>query len=305
MNKIVALAPDTCESTSDCDKLIPFIGHSKGLFLANFPRNWAQIFLNNAERFESVGFWDAVRLRETLKQLKQDNALIALRSGYQDALSWDDNYEALGDSTKSVCVPIFSRGSAKQKNNINNFDPRILHVGNAVYKNFSETELLEVLQIFLRQTAKVAFVDRHNYLDNEKFTSFIRATLKVVENSKCHEIKIFSRFDPNRPYMRDSSVLLEKLSESLHDCITPTYGVTYFCCDEYIADRPTDLHSRQIVTNHVLFSLGDSIAGRTFSKYISRVDDSNAIEQQKRFWIDDDHGLEIISSATFKNLEVV
>jgi len=44
MNKIIALDPDAIESYPDWLKIQPFIGHDRGVFIANYPKNWVNEF---------------------------------------------------------------------------------------------------------------------------------------------------------------------------------------------------------------------------------------------------------------------
>ena len=99
--------------------------------------------------------------------------------------------------------------------------------------------------------------------------------------------------------MRSNDALYQQLSKVFDGHITPLYGIKYMCCQE--SSKNEDLHARKIVTNHVVFNLQDSISGRTNSQSITRVADKNFREKNLKSWIDEDHGLEVISSATYKN----
>jgi hypothetical protein len=59
MNKVLALDPKAIEFDSDWVKIYPFVGHEKGLFMANFPKNWTKEFLNEVYEEEKWEFWDA------------------------------------------------------------------------------------------------------------------------------------------------------------------------------------------------------------------------------------------------------
>ena len=80
MNKVLALDPEAIETALDWYKVQPYIGHSKGLFLADFPRNWALEFLHRDINTDGWGFWDIEKLKEYLIQLKNSNTFISLNS---------------------------------------------------------------------------------------------------------------------------------------------------------------------------------------------------------------------------------
>ena len=97
---------------------------------------------------------------------------------------------------------------------------------------------------------------------------------------------------------KEHTILVEKYRPSTLD--------TYICTDEtrtkiqeYLNNQ--DLHSRRIITNHVVFLLSDSNAGSTYSQSITRVHDDRFRESNLRSWIDQEHGLDVKSSAVFVN----
>ena len=46
MNKTLALDPKAIENQTDWGKIYPFVGHARGLFMANFPKSWANELLS-------------------------------------------------------------------------------------------------------------------------------------------------------------------------------------------------------------------------------------------------------------------
>jgi hypothetical protein len=178
-------------------------------------------------------------------------------------------------------------------------------VDTTIGEKFSPNKLANALKIFLQNSSKIAIVDRHNYLTAPSgkpslFVEFIKEILDITKSTRCHEIIIYAKYDPlNYPYMLNDSTISKKLKELFDGCITPTYGIKYICCAEY--QKNTDLHSRRIITNHVVFLLSDSIAGRTYSQSITRVHDEKFRELNIRSWIDQDHGLDVKASAVYVN----
>jgi hypothetical protein len=203
------------------------------------------------------------------------------------------------------CIAVCRRNVLCGLKNLDNLDSRQLFVDTTIGEKFSPNKLANVLKIFLQNSSKIAIVDRHNYLTAPSgkpslFVEFIKEILDITKSTRCHEIIIYAKYDPlNYPYMLNDSTISEKLKELFDGCITPTYGIKYICCAEY--QKNTDLHSRRIITNHVVFILSDSIAGRTYSQSITRVHDEKFRELNIRSWIDQDHGLDVKASAVYVN----
>ena len=110
------------------------------------------------------------------------------------------------------------------------------------------------------------------------FVEFVREILTITKSSKCHEILIYAKYDPDYyPYMKSNESLLEKLGEVFDGYTTPTYGIKYLCCSEYQNNQ--DLHARRIATSNVVFLLSDSIAGSTYSQSVNRVHDKDFINK--------------------------
>lgn len=51
-----------------------------------------------------------------------------------------------------------------------------------------------------------------------------------------------------------------------------------------------------------MFILSDSIMGRTYSQSITRIADQSIIDSNLKLWIDENHGLDIMTSATYISL---
>lgn len=311
MNKVLALDPEAIETALDWYKIQPHIGHSKGLFLADFPRNWVFEFLQRDINTADWGFWDFERLKEYLIQLKNNNTFISLNASYDFKVEWTKNFLKLEDEKRKNCIALASRKSTDNFKTIDDLIPSELNVDSTIEKKFTPIELAQNLKLFFRNSPKIAFVDRHNYLttangEESKFSTFIKELLTIIKSSKCHEIIIYSKHDPDKyPYMKSNKSLLDKLQDIFEGFVTPTYGIKYICCSEFSEIKDTksqDLHSRKILTNNVMFILSDSIGGRTYSQSITRIADQSIIDTNLKLWIDEDHGLGVMASATYSNL---
>lgn len=305
MNKILVLDPKAIETLSDWGKLYPFIGHEKGLFMANFPKSWAKEFLT--QDFDSNGwvFRDLEKLKEFLISLQASNTFISLNSPYEISIEWFENYLKIDKDKKENCIAYGRRKASGDLKTLDDLDPRQLFLDSTIEVKFTPKKLTQSLKIFLQNSPKIAIVDRHNYLTtlNGKpslFVDFIKELLDVTKSSKCHEIIIYAKHDPNKySYMLNDETIKEQMMKVFDGCVTPTYGIKYICCSEYQNNQ--DLHSRKIITNHVVFLLSDSIAGGTYSQSITRVHDDVFRESNLKSWIDQEHGLDVKASAVFVN----
>ncbi len=305
MNKILALDPRAIESMSDWGKIYPFLGHEKGLFLANFPRPWAKKFLQEDFDSNTWMFKDLEKIKEFLISIEKSNTFVSLGSPYDSSVEWFENYSKIDKDKKQNCIAFRRRESSGELSTLDDLDPRQLFINSTIEGRFTPKKLIQNLKIFLQNSPKIALVDRHNYLTtlNHKpslFVEFIKEILEVTKSSKCHEIIIYAKYDPDRyPYMLCDDSLKEQMTMAFDGCVTPTYGINYVCCAEYQNNH--DLHARKIITNHAVFLLSDSIAGTTFSQSITRVHDDNFRESNLKSWIDQEHGLDVKASAVFVN----
>lgn len=252
------------------------------------------------------GFWDIEKIKEFLLDLQSTNSFISLNSPWNGSLRWAQNYAQIEEDKKNLCIPFASRKFSNGLKTLDDLDPRQLFIDSTVNFKFTPKGLSQVLKLFLQNTPKIALVDRHNYLMTKggkisSFVEFVREILMITKSSKCHEILIYAKYDPNSyPYMKSNEALLEKLGEVFDGYATPTYGIKYLCCSEYQNNQ--DLHARRIATNNVVFVLSDSIAGSTYSQSVTRVHDKDFINKNLKDWIDEEHGLEVKTSATFINM---
>jgi hypothetical protein len=305
MNKILALDPRAIESPSDWGKIYPFVGHEKGLFMANFPKYWAREFLSQDFDTNSWGFNELERLKEVLISLQESNTFVSLNSPYETSIEWFKNYSKVDDEKKENCIAYGRRKASGDLKTLDDLDPRQLFIDSTLEEQFTPKKLSQSLKIFLQNSPKIAIVDRHNYLTTLSgrgsiFVDFVKEILEVTKSSKCHEIIIYAKYDPDKyPYMLTDESLKEQMMKVFDGCITPTYGIKYVCCSEYLNNQ--DLHSRRIITNHVVFLLSDSIAGSTYSQSITRVHDDGFRESNLKSWIDQEHGLDVKASAVFVN----
>jgi hypothetical protein len=306
MNKILALDPRAIESPSDWGKIYPFVGHEKGLFMANFPKHWAKEFLAQDFDADSWGFKEFERLKEVLISLQESNTFVSLQAPYEPSVEWSKNYSKIDEYKKENCIAYGRRKVSGDLKTLDDLDPRQLFINSTIEEKFTPKKLTKSLKIFLQNSPKIAIVDRHNYLttlsgNTSLFVDFIKEILDVTKSSKCHEIIIYAKHDPdNYPYMLNDDSIKKKMMDVFDGCITPTFGIRYICCSEYQNNQ--DLHSRKIITNHVVFLLSDSIAGGTYSQSITRVHDEVFRESNLKSWIDQEHGLDVKASAVFINL---
>ena len=305
MNKILALDPKAIETLSDWVKVYPFVGHEKGLFLANFPKFWAKEFLTQNFDANGWGFRDLEKMKEFLISIQESNTFISLNSPYETSTGWFENYSKIDKDKRANCIAYCRRNVSADHKTLDDLDPRQLFLDSTIDEKFTPKKLTQSLKLFLQNSPKIAIVDRHNYLTTlngkpSKFVDFIKELLNVTKSSKCHEIIIYSKYDPDKyPYMLTNESIKKQMIKVFNGCVTPTYGIRYICCSEYQNNQ--DLHARKIITNHVVFLLSDSIAGSTYSQSITRVHDDSIRESNLKFWIDQEHGLDVKASAVFVN----
>ena len=305
MNKILALDPKAIETLSDWVKVYPFVGHEKGLFLANFPKSWAKEFLTQNFDANGWGFRDLEKMKEFLISIQESNTFISLNSPYETSTEWFENYSKIDKDKKENCIAYGRRKVSVDHKTLDDLDPRQLFLDSTMDEKFTPKKLTQSLKLFLQNSPKIAIVDRHNYLTTlngkpSKFVDFIKELLNVTKSSKCHEIIIYSKYDPDKyPYMLTNESIKKQMIKVFNGCVTPTYGIRYICCSEYQNNQ--DLHARKIITNHVVFLLSDSIAGSTYSQSITRVHDDSIRESNLKSWIDQEHGLDVKASAVFVN----
>lgn len=300
MNKVLAIDPKAIESARDWEKIYPFVGQAKGLFVAKFPKNWVQKFLEQDIDDRNWEFWDLEKIKEFLILLQECNTFVSLNSPYEPSLGWVKNYLNVETDKKANCIAYGSREEPGDLQTLDQLDTRKLFIDTTISGKFTSKNLAQILKIFLQNSPKVAIVDRHNYLTTPFFVEFIKELLEVTKASKCHEIIIYAKHDPVKyPYMLSNESVQQQLSKVFSDCVTPTYGIKYVCCAEYQNNQ--DLHARKIITNHVVFLLSDSIAGGTYSQSITRVHDDAFRELNLKSWIDQDHGLDVKVSSVFVN----
>jgi hypothetical protein len=310
MNKTLALDPNAVESPTDWHKIYPFVGQRHGLFVADFPRRWEREFIGRLRELDPTvwGFWDEERITNTLIELREQNSFISLQSPYDKSRSWFENFLSVSEKNRDGVIAFGSRDDSLQPPTLDSLDPTSLEVQTTLSGKLTPERLLSELRPYLRSSGKLALVDRHHYLldsrgSESSFLKFLRLLLLEVQSSRCHEILVYARHDPEAfPHMRSNDLLARQLEKLLAGQITPTYGIKYVCLSEHTNDRTTDLHRRMIVTNHVAFVLADSITGGTHSKSITRVRDKDFIEGCQRNWIDGDHGLEVKCCAEYMNL---
>jgi len=304
MHKILALDPDAIESAEDWYRVYPFLGQAKGLFMANYPKKWISKFLKLDVDANEFSFWDQERIKQFLISLDASYSFISLNAPYDNNIDWASNYHKIGNKDVN-CIAFGRRGKASGLKEIDQLDPRQLFIDTTVMKKFTPAGLARILSIFMRNSGKIAIVDRHNYLTKingevSPFVEFIREVLKDVKSSKCYEILIYAKYDPDKySYMTSSVSLYEKLSEVFSGFVTPLYGITYICCAEYL--NSNDLHARKILTNHAAFALSDSIAGKTYSQSVTRIHDQEYRNINLKAWIDGEHGLDVKLSANLTN----
>jgi hypothetical protein len=306
MNKILALDPDAIETERDWDKVYPFVDHAKGLFLANYPKAWTKHFLKRDIDSMDWGFWNTEKIKEFLINLEKNNTLVSLNAPYDQLSDWAKNFSIIDNEKKLDCIAFANRKTPHNLNTLDQLDARQLHIDSTIDGKFSPASLIKNLKVFLQNAGKIALVDRHNYLTKPNgntsiFVEFLRELLLAIKSTKCHEILVYAKYDPDKyTYMQSNELVCAQLNTALNGFITPTYGIKYMCCAEYQNNQ--DLHSRKIITNNALFSLSDSISGSTYSQSITRIPDNKFREKHIKLWIDEDHGLDIKTSATYINL---
>ena len=304
MNKVLALDPKAIESKADWNAVFPHVGQEKGLFIANFPKRWARSFFERDFDDSTWGFWDRERLKAIISRWEMGNAFMSLEAPYTEPEAWDNSFLNIPAEVRDEILAFGARKHRAKLPTLDDLDPESLSVSSSVSDDVSVERLAGLLRMFLRNSGKVALVDRHQSLLKEdgrssRFTVFLKNLLVELQNSKCHEILVYTRFESEKfPYMQSEEALRQILVGTVGDCPIPKYGLRYMCCNE-VGSKATDLHARLIVTNHVVFSLSDSIGGGTRSRSVTRVSDKEFIEKNIRLWIDGDHDLEVVTSVTF------
>ena len=168
--------------------------------------------------------------------LHKTNTFISLNSPFESSISWFNNYSKIEDAKKEKCIAFVSRDSNEGCTTLDDLDPRQLYIDTTIEEKFNPQKLINLLKIYLQNSRKIAIVDRHNYLTtgNDKpslLVDFVKELLIVAKSSKCHEIIIYAKYDPNKyPYMISNESLKAELTRVFHGCITPTYWIKYIFC---------------------------------------------------------------------------
>jgi hypothetical protein len=296
IHKVVGMDPLALQNEGDWLSVWPYLGQAKGGFLANVPSSWFKDFANRQDLAEIC--WRGLSRKaiiERLTALKNENGLIAVPHERKPGEHWEDIApKVLGGDEHSVLV-----GKRGNQAGIPTFDDLAqdrFEADNSA-KPRTTDELVRILSPFLQNAGRVAFVDRHQYLDQRAFTKLMRKVVSEVTGKACHEIIIYAKHDPNRQYMSSLAATLSQMKEAFRGLKLPSYGIRYLSCDENVSDRPDDLHARRIVTNFCLITLQDSLAGWTRSQSISRQTSRELLLLYQHHWLEGNHGLKIVIDA--------
>ena len=307
MNKTLALDPKAISSALDWHKVYPFLGQKHGLFLARYPKKWVYEFVTSIEAADMSdwGFWDLEKLKAYLVELERQHALISLNSSFDREEGWFRNFSNISEEKRRNCIAFGARNDPDSPPTLDNLDTEDLRVNTTLSGRLLPRELVKHLSPYLRSSEIVAIVDRYAKLINadgneSPFSNFLRYLVEElqVQGSRCHEVLVYAGAS-DLPDSEDR--LQDQLAKSLSGLKSPSEGVHLIVCDETDKSRGTDLHARKIITKYVAFSLADSIGGGTRSKSITRIPDSDFVEENIRHWIDGDHGLTVKLKASWRS----
>ena len=160
-------------------KVYPFVGHEKGLFLANFPKFWAKEFLTQNFDANGWGFRDLEKMKEFLISIQESNTFISLNSPYETSTGWFENYSKIDKDKRANCIAYCRRNVSADHKTLDDLDPRQLFLDSTIDEKFTPKKLTQSLKLFLQNSPKIAIVDRHNYLTTlngkpSKFVDFIK-----------------------------------------------------------------------------------------------------------------------------------
>ncbi len=307
MNKTLALSPKSITRYQDWLKFFDKLGQPSGLFFANFPKAWLKKFDEHLESMDLSDWddWDKKKIFEYFAHLKSKETLTSLRHQYNSELDWETNFSELPLDKKNNCIAIGEKNNKHGFKDFKDLNPTDLKVTSYYKGALPPKQLANLLSTYFNQTKKIAFVDRHNYLLNShnsptQFAQFIQEVLETTCENRLGEIIIYTRFNYDaHPYMKTESTIKDALAKCFRDHTLPIYGIKYVCCEEVSDRRVGNLHTRLICTNHVVFHLGDSIPGKNDSQQYTRITDNYESSGDLTRWIDEDHGLKIISEATY------
>ena len=305
--------PLAIEKLSDWLSIKPYLGQDKGLFLAKFPTNWYAEFSQYIKEMDICEFDELAKRKVTefVSQLKNENGFLSLGYPRDGNKSWAENFINLPDNMSQDFIPVGKRGNNKNLQTFETLDSEHLDVRDIVAGKFTPIELANLIKVYIQNSAVIAFVDRNNYLSSNSqsgkfFIDFIKEVLLLVRDTKCQEIIIYCKYDEKYNYLKEDKTVNEALASNFSQFKIPLYGLKYICCTEAPAREDLraasiDLHARWIVTHNVAFQLSDSISGGTKSQTVTRIKDKVFREAQVKSWIEQEHGLEVVSMGVLLN----
>ena len=307
--QLIALNPQSIEKYEDWLKISPFLGQSHGNFIARLPKKWLSVLHEHIADININGWGqeNTKKLLEFFCSINVKNAIIPIGIKDFPINNWSQIISGDIDKFKDILI-IDKRENVLNLPTFDNLTTSHLRISSSLEsnKNLSERySLFSLLSPYLKYSGKIAFVDRNNYLIDSQgrqtlFLQFIFELLSNIKDSKCHEIIIYAKFDPNNSYLNSKESISKLMLSYFSKYATPIYGVRYVFCNE-VGSSNTDLHERKIVTNYCLFRLADSISGHTKSHSLTRVQDDNVISRNIDLWLDDNHGMEVVLEHIFLN----
>jgi hypothetical protein len=311
MNKIIALSPHAIQNYFDWLKIYGRLGQRYGVFLAKFPKHWVRDFTSHIDTIETEHWdeWSRLQLREYIIYLENSGALLSLFSNFDHSKTHEENIFLLINSKEHIVFPICRRENKYGLPSIQDLKADDLIVQSSADGPFNGNQLITSLAPYFITARKIVFVDRHNYLLDaaSKPTTLSDLIVDIIKinrlSNSIQEIVIFAKYNPIRAeYMKNEGSLKEALKICFSGLKTPTYGIRYVCCNE--GGAQSDLHARLIITNHISFTLTDSISSKNKSQKIIRISDPIADSKDKTLWLDEEHGLDIAIEYTFVNQQV-
>lgn len=298
MTELVAIDPEAISCLLNHAQVSQSLGQRRGFFLAQLPKNW---FYKLKENLENNNEFNAHKILLFYDNLLRENGIIRDGHSYLEGENWSKNLTLALESPNPPKIAI-GKKSTGNIIGIQDIDPLETFQARVSISNPNEEELWSFLRLHLCNSGKVAFVDRHNDLQNgrggqSKFSKYLRRIIEgVSHSSKCGEIIIYSQFKDRGSllYQSTEETFRAAAIDALKGLRLPIQGVIFRCCDDR-AKTITDLHARQIITNHACFLCTDSIGGGTKSQKISlemhmKVDELKAIQNR---WFENEHGLDI------------
>lgn len=332
LHRLVFLHQEAVDSEADSVKLRAVLGQHRGNFLATHPspRKWIDSCLDSYKKKNPTDTWGLRALKEFLINLGHRNSLIESGQGFYEWIgSWSETANALRPKD-GVNARVIDRAPGQRGfPTLKEIDIEDLEVTSTVdfprasVRNNMVSELAAISAPFVRQSPQVAIVSRHNSLtavreQTSRTINFLTEILKFSKGGILEELILFTR---DTHFLNDityknhdelftktvaalSSTFSKKESVNLRQSLPPG-GIVYVIGDDERTTR-TNLHTRLIVTHHVVLQTGDDISvSDTSPQRITRnfytKKNNTEFEEEKKRWFGSEHGFDELVRIRIRN----